>query len=131
LKADVCKTEAEAREKMAQTVDRGATARADKLPTAAFNKWPVYFFESDTSGEKTFEEFYTPGEVLDLDTFVNLGVVKNAKRRDIKEIDGILGELRGVFTRQVVTKAQVVDVLKEYLPNFAHIETGKSLDQKM
>ena len=94
-------------------------------------KWPVYFFESDTSGEKTFEEFYTPGEVLDMDTFVNLGVVKNAKRRGLDEMDGIFGELRTLFARQEVTKAQVVDVLKEYLPNFAHIETGKGLDQKM
>jgi len=93
--------------------------------------WPVYFFESDTSGEKPYEEFYTPGEVLDLDRFVNLGVVKNAPRRSLAEIDGIFASLRKLFASANVTKADVVHVLKDYLPNFEHIETGKSLDQKM
>ena len=93
--------------------------------------WPVYFFESDTSGEKSFEEFYTPGEDLDLDKFVNLGVVKNSKKRPVQEIDEIFVKLRKLFDNDSLTKADVVEVLKEYLPNFAHIETGKGLDQKM
>ena len=91
----------------------------------------MYFFESDTSGEKTFEEFYTPGEDLDMERFVNLGVVKNAKRRDLKEIDRIFENVRALFESKKVTKARVVEVLKDYLPNFEHIETGKGLDQKM
>ncbi len=95
------------------------------------SSWPVYFFESDTSGEKTFEEFYTPGEALDNEKFVNLGVVKNAKRRGLAEIDAIFEALRALFESKDVTKAKVVEVLRDYLPNFAHIETGKGLDQKM
>jgi len=134
----VCTSEDEAREKMAKlagsrqsAVGNGEVATACSLPSTASKEWPVYFFESDTSGEKTFEEFYTPGEALDLETFVNLGVVKNATRRSPAEIDGIFRELRLLFERAEVTKADVVGVLKDYLPNFAHIETGKSLDQKM
>lgn len=141
LEPDVCKTEDEAREKM-RAVRKFESSQVRKLETAnAANQangadfrtssWPIYFFESDTSGEKTFEEFYTPGEVLDLDTFVNLGVVKNAKRRKLEEIDGILNELKALFAQTDVNKTKVVDVLKDYLPNFAHIETGKCLDQKM
>ena len=94
-------------------------------------QWPVYFFESDTSGEKAYEEFYTPGEELDLERFVNLGVVKNAPRRPLVEIDEIFTSLRELFASADVTKADVVRVLKDYLPNFEHIETGKGLDQKM
>ena len=93
--------------------------------------WPVYFFESDTSGEKAFEEFHTAEEKLDMERFVNLGVVKNAKRRTLGEVDAIFNELKELFKNQQVTKAEVVKVLKVYLPNFEHIETGKSLDQKM
>jgi FlaA1/EpsC-like NDP-sugar epimerase len=116
MEPDICKTEDEARAKMG----RGGTV-----------SWPVYFFESDTSGEKTFEEFYTPGEDLDYKTFVNLGVVKNAKRRPLAEIDAIFESLRRLFAEPAVTKADVVHALRDYLPNFAHIETGKGLDQKM
>ena len=118
----VCRTEEEAREKM-RLILRDDTSR----PLS----WPVYLFTSDTSGEKTYEEFFTPGEQLDYDTFVNLGVVKNAPRRPQAEIDAIFASLRALFQSAAVSKAKVVDVLKDYLPNFAHIETGKGLDQKM
>jgi len=122
MEADPCSSEAEAREKMAAfNAARGSGIR----------RYPVYFFESDTSGEKTFEEFYVPGEELDLTTFANLGVIKNAPRRPIAEIDAIFARLAAVFASPDVTKADLVDVLRQYLPNFAHIETGKGLDQKM
>ena len=62
---------------------------------------------------------------------MNLGVVKNAKKRGLAEIDKIFSELRTLFESADVTKANVVEVLKDYLPNFAHMETGKGLDQKM
>ncbi|MFO7936195.1 MAG: glycosyltransferase [Kiritimatiellia bacterium] len=93
--------------------------------------WPVYFFESDTSGEKPYEEFYTPGEELDEERFVNLGVVKNSKKRSLAEIDGIFESLHKLFEKPQISKSDVVHVLKDYLPNFEHIETGKGLDQKM
>jgi FlaA1/EpsC-like NDP-sugar epimerase len=124
MEPDVCKTEDEAREKMAKLVG------AERSPADA-RKWPIYFFESDTSGEKTFEEFHTPGEDLDWTRFVNLGVVKNAKRRPLAEMDAIFDALHRLFAKSEVTKADVVHVLKDYLPNFEHIEKGKGLDQKM
>jgi len=72
-----------------------------------------------------------PGETLDTTTFANLGVVKNAPRRKLDEIDTIFHDLRAAFAKPQVSKADIVEVLKDYLPNFSHIETGKSLDQKM
>jgi len=145
----VCQTEEEAREKMREVlkcesskVRKFVTAnganlankenfRTNELTNFRTSSWPVYFFASDTSGEKTYEEFFTPGEMLDFDTFAHLGVVKNAKRRSLAEIDEIFDSLRSLFAKPTVTKADVVHVLKDYLPNFAHIETGKGLDQKM
>jgi len=121
MEPDVCTTEDEAREKMARLIAAGGTVRS----------WPVYFFDSDTSGEKAFEEFHTASEELDLERFVHLGVVKNARRRPLTEIDAIFTELRRLFDAPSATKEDVVRVLGSYLPNFAHIETGKSLDQKM
>ena len=95
------------------------------------NGYPCEFFGSDTSGEKTFEEFYTDTDVKDETTFVNLGVVKNAKKRPVEEVESIFASLRAVFAREEVSKADVVEVLKDYLPNFQHIEKGKSLDSRM
>ena len=95
------------------------------------SSYPIYFFGSDTSGEKSFEEFYTEKELLDNESFINLGVVKNSKKRSIAEIDAIFDRLYNLFETRTVTKAAIVDVLKIYLPNFDHIETGKGLDSKM
>ena len=93
--------------------------------------YPCEFFGSDTSGEKTFEEFYTDTDIKDELTFINLGVVKNSKKRPIREIEAIFANLRGVFRKPSVGKAEVIEVLKEYLPNFNHLEKGKSLDNRM
>ena len=93
--------------------------------------YPCEFFGSDTSGEKTFEEFYTDTDVKDETTFINLGCVKNSKKRPIAEVEAIFGNLRSVFDKSDVTKEDVIEVLKEYLPNFQHIEKGKSLDSRM
>jgi FlaA1/EpsC-like NDP-sugar epimerase len=118
LKADICSTEEEARQKALKLND-------------VFLSYPVYFFDSDTSGEKPYEEFYTDNEVRDMNSFINLGVVKNSKKRSIVEIDAIFKRLQALFDSDEITKSGIVDVLGQYLPNFSHIETGKNLDQKM
>lgn len=118
MEADACNSESEAREK--------AKSLSEKT-----TKYPVYFFNTDTSGEKTYEEFYTDNEVIDNDRFKNLGVIINTPSRDQGEIDEIFGKLRRIFESSNVTKADIVDILKSFLPGFAHIEKGRGLDSKM
>jgi FlaA1/EpsC-like NDP-sugar epimerase len=113
-----CETEEEAR------------AQAAKLDDTS-NEYPVLFHPANTSGEKSFEEFYTPGEDIDLEKFLELGFVKNAARRDREELSPLINELRTLMDRESVTKADIVKALAERIPNFAHIETGRSLDGKM
>ena len=120
-----CKTTEEAKEAIVRLFDCSDCSIAEK------GGWPVEFFGSDTDGEKTFEEFYTDTDVKDEDTFVNLGVVKNAKRRPVEEVEAIFANLHRVFDASGSTKEDVVEVLKEYLPNFNHISKGKSLDRRM
>ena len=115
---EICKSEEEAKQKALLLNENSKT-------------YPIYFFGSDTSGEKTFEEFFTDAEVKDENTFTNLGVVKNSKKRKMEEIDKIFNQLKHLFDSNEVTKSGVVSILKDYLPNFEHIETGKGLDSKM
>jgi FlaA1/EpsC-like NDP-sugar epimerase len=143
LTPDICQSEEEARLKMmlrqAQQpfLDDNTTTRQHKispshpLALSPSSSWPIYFFGSDTSGEKSFEEFFTEKEELDNDSFINLGVVKNSKKRSIQEIDSIFDQLHNLFESKEITKAAIIDILKVYLPNFEHIETGKGLDSKM
>jgi FlaA1/EpsC-like NDP-sugar epimerase len=123
-KPDICLSEEEAKQK-ADAMQRHCEERSD------VTTYPIYFFGSDTSGEKSFEEFFTEKEELDNDSFIKLGVVKNSKKRSIQEIDSIFEQLHNLLESKNVTKAAIVDILKVYLPNFEHIETGKGLDSKM
>ncbi|SDC95627.1 polysaccharide biosynthesis protein [Niabella drilacis] len=93
--------------------------------------YPVYFFPSSTSGEKLYEEFYTDEEELDTATFQSLGIVKNAKRRRIADLDKIIETLKQVFEDTKAEKKDIVSALNSMIPGFEHIETGINLDQKM
>lgn len=95
-------------------------------------EYPVVYFKSDTTGEKAYEEFFIPGERLDMDRFGSLGVIEaSAHKRTMEEVDGFFHEMRGIFARPDFTKEDVVKAIKNFLPNFEHEEKGKNLDQKM
>ncbi|MCI9281824.1 MAG: polysaccharide biosynthesis protein [Lachnospiraceae bacterium] len=96
-----------------------------------FNQYPVYFSVSDTSGEKKYEEFYTEDEWIDEMRYLRLGVIGNKKAPEKARIDELCQMLEKAFLKFDLSKEEVVALLKKYLTNFEHIETGKSLEQKM
>ena len=93
--------------------------------------YPVVYFKSDTTGEKAYEEFYVPGEKVDMERFMSLGVVEQTIRHSMDEVDGFFEKLEHIFAQENFTKAQVVEAIKDFVPNFQHEEKGKNLDQKM
>lgn len=93
--------------------------------------YPVVYFGSDTTGEKAFEEFYVPGEKVDMQRFQALGVVGQSTRHSMAEVNDFFETLEDIFAKDDFTKAQVVEVIKTFIPNFEHEEKGKNLDQKM
>ena len=93
--------------------------------------YPVHYSLSDTSGEKAFEEFVTETETADMNRFLSLGVITGKAIPNRKELQKLFDDLSEAFNRDEVTKEEIVRILKDYLPNFKHIETGKSLDSKM
>ena len=95
------------------------------------DSYPVVYFKSDTTGEKAYEEFYVPGEKINLDRFSALGVVEQTTRRPIEEVNSFFDDLEKLFAKEDFTKAEVVEKIKDFIPNFEHEEKGKNLDQKM
>ncbi len=93
--------------------------------------YPVYFFKTDTSGEKSFEEFYSKKDQVDMNQFNALGVVKDSEIPQLADIQETIKQFRILFDTSSVNKSQIVDLISQYIPDFNHIETGKSLDQKM
>ena len=93
--------------------------------------YPVVYFKSDTTGEKAYEEFFVPGEKVDMQRFAALGVVEQTTRHNMPEVNTFFDILEGIFAKNDFTKAQVVEAIKVFIPNFEHEEKGKNLDQKM
>jgi len=112
-----CSTEQEARD------------RSDELIQS--KRWPCYFFKSDTSGEKDFEEFFTDNEILDMDRFQNLGVIKNEANFSSNMLDNFLEVIHDLRAQTVWEKTPIVDLFNKMIPDFDHKETGKYLDGRM
>lgn len=94
-------------------------------------KWPCLFTASDTTGEKDFEEFFTDKEILDMDRFTNLGVIKNEPVYDETKLalfEQTIGEMK---QSKQWTKQRIVELFHQMIPDFGHKETGKYLDGKM
>ena len=95
------------------------------------NTYPVYFFKSDTSGEKLYEEFYTKNDTLELEKFKSLGVIENISKPSKKNIQDCMSSLKTLMDDSNYSKASIIEVMQEFISDFDHIETGKNLDQKM
>jgi FlaA1/EpsC-like NDP-sugar epimerase len=97
----------------------------DKYPS----KYPIYFFKTDTSGEKTYEEFFTEEEDYEVNKYESLGFINTP---DIKiSFEDVEADFGSVFNNPNSQKLDIVTIIKKYVPDFMHIETGKHLDQKM
>lgn len=106
-----------------------ARALVDTLPEQG--KWPCLFTDSDTTGEKDFEEFFTDNETLDMQRFNNLGVIKNDALFDAELVTLFEQSIGDMKTDCAWTKEQIVELFFTMIPDFGHKETGKYLDSKM
>ena len=91
----------------------------------------VFLFESDTTGEKSFEEFFTDKEDLDMDRFKAVGVIKNKENFDEVKLDYFMNEIEILREKGIWSKDDIVKLFFNLLPEFDHQETGKYLDQRM
>ncbi len=115
--AYLCDSEEEARELINTLPDQG--------------KWPCLFTESDTTGEKDFEEFYTSREKLDMDTFENLGVIKNESKYDENQLNNFEDAINNIKNSSSWSKKSIVDEFFKMIPGFKYIDNGKYLNGKM
>ena len=106
-------------------------ARARVPELIARKQWPCYFFSSDTTGEKDFEEFFTPDETLDMDRFASIGVIKNTPSFDEAKLEYFLAAIARIRAQPTWDKPELVDLFNHMLPDFAHKEMGKYLDRRM
>ncbi len=112
-----CVSEEEARDRAAELIEN--------------KQWPCYFFNSDTTGEKDFEEFFTDKENLDLNRFHGLGVIKNQSNYDSKKLDNFFSGVEVLRKKGDWNKQEILDLFLDLLPEFEHKETGKNLDGRM
>jgi FlaA1/EpsC-like NDP-sugar epimerase len=94
-------------------------------------KYPIYFFQSDTTGEKDFEEFYTDKEILDMDRFKSIGIIKNEPIYDNRKLEYFTETINALRTKGQWARPELINLFNQMIPEFNHKETGKFLDGKM
>jgi FlaA1/EpsC-like NDP-sugar epimerase len=112
-----CETEDEARQRSEGLIENG--------------QWPCFFFSSDTTGEKPFEEFFTDNEILNLEKFEAIGIIQQQCAADPKKLSTFLEQLNAIQYRGCWDKSTLVELVKTVIPNFGHQEKGKNLDSRM
>jgi FlaA1/EpsC-like NDP-sugar epimerase len=112
-----CKSEDEARNSAMELINN--------------RQWPCYFFKSDTTGEKDFEEFYTDAENIDMLKFKSVGVIKNEPLYDENKLNQFLLNIEELQSNGNWNKQEIIKLFFDLLPEFAHKETGKYLDGRM
>jgi FlaA1/EpsC-like NDP-sugar epimerase len=112
-----CTTEDEARE------------RAEEL--IAKKQWPCYFFKSDTTGEKDFEEFFTDKENLDMSRFESIGIIRNKPDYDEYKLNQFIRNIMMLREKSIWSKEEILQLFLQINPHLDHKETGKYLDQRM
>lgn len=112
-----CESENEARDRASELISK--------------KMWPCYFFESDTTGEKDFEEFYTGDEKIDWSRFETIAVIKSATSYEERSLYEFEEGCQKLLRRGVWEKADLLKLFSLVIPDFAHLETGKYLDQRM
>jgi FlaA1/EpsC-like NDP-sugar epimerase len=117
FKPIVCNSEDEAR-KIAKT-------------SSLKNNWPCLFTKSDTTGEKDFEEFFTDKEILDMERFDNIGIIKNQSNFDSNILDNFEKTINNLKNKSNWSKKDILNAFLEVIPEFQHKETGIYLDDKM
>lgn len=110
--------------------DEEAIEKAEELKKGS-KLYPVHYSTSDTSGEKPYEEFVTASETTDMDRFCSLGVITGKEIPNRNRIEKLFEDLISAFEEPLISKEEIVRIMKGYLPTFDHSETGKSLDSKM
>ena len=130
--SEICDAFLEANGLVKKEFDTDAEARAfaARMPEDS-KEYPVVYSLSDTTGEKDFEEFFVPGEKLDLERFQSLGVILESPRKGAGEVKAFMAQLEGIFANPGFTKEEVIAAIRGFVPNFVHEEKGKNLDQKM
>jgi FlaA1/EpsC-like NDP-sugar epimerase len=113
----LCNTEDEARQKVEELKKQ--------------KKYPVYFFKSDTTGEKDFEEFYTEQEVLQFDRFKSIGIIKNDPVYDEQKLELFIQTIQNLRGQKKWSRNELITLFDIMLPEFNHLETGKFLDERM
>jgi FlaA1/EpsC-like NDP-sugar epimerase len=112
-----CESEDEARDRASELIKQ--------------KKWPCYFFKSDTTGEKDFEEFYTVDETLDMKRFSSVGVIKNEPIFEEEKLSYFEKRINEIKKSNAWSREEIVELFHQMIPNFGHKETGKFLDQRM
>ena len=94
--------------------------------------WPCFWTQSDTTGEKHYEEFYTDQEEPDFSRYRSIGIVMNRTEINLNELINAEKKLVAFAESEMnLTKSHIVSIFRSLLPTLSYDDVGRYLDGKM
>lgn len=93
--------------------------------------WPVNIFQTDTVGEKPFEEFHTEQEEINTVKYRELGVIKYISYYQREEINKFFSAIDSINLAEADAQKKLLGALAEFVPTFSHISGSKFLNERM
>ncbi len=94
-------------------------------------KWPCYFFNSSTEGEKEYEEFYYNYETKYLNLYKDLGVVKYRNNQNYNFIKPFKKFYKSMILSKKLNRDQIINFIQKHIKDLNYNKQNKNLDQIM
>lgn len=112
----LCKTESQAR---------------NSIKLIKEKKWPCYFFNSSTEGEKEYEEFYYDNEKKYLNFYKDLGIVRYKYNQKLNVINPFKKFYKSIILKKKPHRNLIIDFIKSQILELRYNKKNKNLDQIM
>ena len=93
--------------------------------------WPCYLSETNTSGEKPFEEFHDAEALVDYEQYSEIGVTSSVSVEKDLKLSEFLKNLSDYIETRNWSHADLVNMANATLPELKHILKSVNLDEKM
>ena len=92
---------------------------------------PLYFFKSDTTGEKPYEEFTQKTDYVDVKKYKEIGIILSDSNENGYDFREFCHDINPLYKNTSLQKSDIVEIFKKHIVSFDHYEKNRNLDDKM
>ena len=93
--------------------------------------WPCFISETNTAGEKSYEEFFTSIDTIDESSFKTIGKIIASASNNKVLLEKFLNLIDQMLSSRKWTLQQIIDAISDAVPEMEHKTAVRTLYEKM